>query len=279
MELTGMDVHDLLLPLAEKTMRLYREGNLDEAQRAGEAFWTQVPQPPTTDGERLASQLSLMIARRAVPVDRAEARIWIGRARDAYGAESAPGVAMCDFVEATILFAENRLPEARTLFARAVDVIGPKAFADSDPEYKAFYFGEGDTPPVGGTAEELAERGEALSDAGRFAEAVAVWRQALAVTDPEDRDTFLWLHASIGDAQFLLGNHREAYDSMQEALKTGGNENPFVWLRLGQAAFELGLAKPATDALLSAYMLEGDEIFEDEDPKYRQSLVDQGLIS
>ena len=65
----------------------------------------------------------------------------------------------------------------------------------------------------------------------------------------------------------------------QEALKIGGTGNPFVWLRLGQSAFELGNAKQATDALLSAYMLEGDEIFEDEDPKYRGSLVQQGLIS
>lgn len=272
MELTGMDVHDRLLPLAEEAMRHYREGNLDAARRAGEAFWAQIPQPPTTDGERLASQLSLVIARRAVPVDLTEARTWLGRAREAYGTGSAPGVAMCDFVEATILFAENRLPEARTLFARALDVIGPKAFADSDPRYKAFYFVEDDTQPAGETSEELAERGETLSDAGRFAEAVAVWRQALAVTDPEDEGTHLWLHASIGDALFLLGRHLDACDALQEALKVGGNANPFVWLRLGQAAHELGDTARATEALLSAYMLEGDEIFEDEDPKYRRSL-------
>ena len=59
------------------------------------------------------------------------------------------------------------------------------------------------------------------------------------------------------------------------AVTVGGTGNPFVWLRLGQAAFELGMDKQATDALLSAYMLEGDEIFEDEEPKLVNAVLDR----
>lgn len=279
MELTGMDTFQRLLPLAESASTLFEEHRLDEARRVGEEFWKQVPRPGVTDGEHLASQLSIDVARSAVrggyPAD---ARTWVARARDAYGPDSSGGY-QCDFVEGTILFAEGRLAEARSFFARAVEMAGPTVFTQEDPRYKDLYHGTAANAPAGATAEELSEKGEQLCEADRFEEAIAVWRQAIAVADPADTDTHLWLNASIGDAQFQLGLHREAYDSMQEALKSGGNANPFVWLRLGQAAYELGETKRATDALLSAYMLEGDRIFEEEDPRYRQSLADQGLIS
>lgn len=277
--LTGMETLDQLTPLAERAMALYREGDVEAARSAGEEFWDRVPQPPQTDGERLAAQLSLIIARRAVPVSTRDATRWLERAREAYGAGSTGGQAQCDFVAGTIAFGEGRLPEARAFFDKAVAVTGPKAFDEEDPKYKAFFDGAASPAAGGSSAQELAEQGEEASDAGNFAKAVTLWQQALAAADPADEDLAFWLYASIGDAQFQLGDYSAAYASEQEALKIGGTGNPFVWLRLGQSAFELGNAKQATDALLSAYMLEGDEIFEDEDPKYRDSLVQQGLIS
>lgn len=277
--LTGMETLDQLTPLAERAMALYREGDVEAARSAGEEFWDRVPQPPQTDGERLAAQLSLIIARRAVPVSTRDATRWHERAREAYGAGSTGGQAQCDFVAGTIAFDEGRLPEARAFFDKAVAVTGPKAFDEEDPKYKAFFDGAASPAAGGSSAQELAEQGEEASDAGNFAKAVTLWQQALAAADPADEDLAFWLYASIGDAQFQLGDYSAAYASEQEALKIGGTGNPFVWLRLGQSAFELGNAKQATDALLSAYMLEGDEIFEDEDPKYRGSLVQQGLIS
>lgn len=276
--LTGMETLDRLTPLAEKAMASYREGNVEAARIAGEEFWAQVPQPPTTDGEQLAAQLSLTIARRAVQASTDDAARWLERARGAYGEASVGGQAMCDFVAGAIAFNRDDLDQARAFFERAVSVTGPSAFDDEDPRYKAFFDGDG-AQAGGSSARELADKGEELSDAGRFAEAVAVWQQALSAADPGDDELLFWLHASTGDAQFQLGDFAAALASEQEALKLGGTGNPFVWLRLGQAAFELGNAKQASDALLSAYMLDGDEIFEDEDPKYRSSLVEQGLIS
>lgn len=276
--LTGMETLDRLTPLAEKAMASYREGDVEAARTAGEEFWAQVPQPPTTDGEQLAAQLSLTIARRAVQASTDDAARWLERARGAYGEASTGGQAMCDFVAGAIAFNRDDLDQARAFFERAVSVTGPSVFDDEDPRYQAFFDGAG--PQTGEiSARELADKGEELSDAGSFAEAVAVWQQALSAADPGDDELLFWLHASIGDAQFQLGDFAAAYASEQGALKVGGTGNPFVWLRLGQAAFELGNVKQASDALLSAYMLDGDEIFEDEDPKYRSSLVEQGLIS
>lgn len=276
--LTGMETLDELTPLAETAMALYREGDADAARAAGEEFWARVPQSPQSDGERLASQLSLMIARRAVPSSTADAALWLERARAAYGSQSVGGQAMCDFVAGAIAFHESRLTQARHFFERAIAVTGPSAFDGEDPGYKAFLDGGSTEPAAEGSPIELAERGEELSDAGHFDEAIHLWRQAVAGADPADDDLALWLHASIGDAQFQLGDFAAAYASGQAALKVG-TDNAFVWLRLGQAALELGELTRATDALLSAYTLAGEEIFEDEDPKFLACLVERGLIS
>lgn len=279
MELTGMAEHERVAMIAEEAMRLWRAGDGAAATQVGELFWSEVPEQPVTDGDHLSQQLSLMIAGRAAPVDQVAARRWLLRARAAYGEDSVGGVAMCDFVEGRIAFEESQPQRAREFFERAVSILGPRTFAGEDPKYKAFFYGVTPTPAPELSVADLAEQGEELCDAGNYAQAVVVWRQALAVADPDDEETLLWLHASIGDAQFQAGEFRPAYDSQQQALLCGGTGNPFVWLRSGQAAFELGDLDAAAEALLSAYLLEGDEIFEDEDPKYRHLLVERSLIS
>ena len=60
-----------------------------------------------------------------------------------------------------------------------------------------------------------------------------------------------------------------ALDYLFEVLKCPeGLGNPFVSLRLGQCFYEKGNIDKAKDYLLQAYMLEGTDIFEDEDEKY-----------
>ena len=44
-----------------------------------------------------------------------------------------------------------------------------------------------------------------------------------------------------------------------------GLGNGYVWLRLGDALREQGRDKEALEAYTSAYMVEGDELFEGED--------------
>ncbi len=44
--------------------------------------------------------------------------------------------------------------------------------------------------------------------------------------------------------------------------------NPAVHLRLGEVYFELENFEKAADELARAYMAEGKDVFEDEDPKY-----------
>ena len=47
-----------------------------------------------------------------------------------------------------------------------------------------------------------------------------------------------------------------------------GHDNPFVQLRLRETLFELGDMEGAKEHLLRSYMLEGIDIFEEENSKY-----------
>lgn len=174
-------------------------------------------------------------------------------------------------------YAEGNTDEARALFGKSVKVMGPKIFDGRDSAYREFFEGGA---PAQSSADfaQLAEQGDDLMEEGDPAGAIRIWQSALEKVAPSDSENLIWFNTSIGDAQFEMGDYEDAWSSLQSALRAGGNDNPFVWLRLGQVAFELGNSKQAGDALMSAYMLAGDEIFDDEHPKYRQWLVDQGLI-
>lgn len=85
-------------------------------------------------------------------------------------------------------------------------------------------------------------------------------------------------HASLGDALFALNRYEQANAACGQALLAGGTGECFVWLRKGQALVELGQVEAGVEALTSAHMLMGDEVFDEQDPKYRQLLVDRGII-
>lgn len=47
-----------------------------------------------------------------------------------------------------------------------------------------------------------------------------------------------------------------------------GLDNPFIYVRIGECFYELNNFKQAQDYLIRAYMLDGEEVFSDADPKY-----------
>ncbi|MFC5445227.1 tetratricopeptide repeat protein [Rhizobium halophytocola] len=120
-------------------------------------------------------------------------------------------------------------------------------------------------------------------DAGDAEGALTVWTEALALL-PEPRrrwEALLWLNASIGDAERERGNIEAALAAFEEAAASAGMEgvtNPFVLWGIGACLYDLGRVEEATDPLPRAYMLEGEEIFEDSDPRYLEHLRQRGLI-
>lgn len=125
--------------------------------------------------------------------------------------------------------------------------------------------------------DELAEEGNKYFDNNEYDKALEIWKRALdLIPEPKKRiSETVWFLTSIGDIYFLQGKYEEAFDNFEDArnnLSEEGINNPFILLRLGQSAFELEKKELATENLLRAYMLEGKEIFEEDDKKYFEFL-------
>src|SRR5262249_55742751 len=85
----------------------------------------------------------------------------------------------------------------------------------------------------------------------------------------EDWDAATWVLAAIGDAHYFAQDYESALSALRNAVKCpDGLGNPFIHLRLGQCYFELGEMRKAEDELTRALMGAGNEIFEEEHPKY-----------
>jgi tetratricopeptide (TPR) repeat protein len=123
----------------------------------------------------------------------------------------------------------------------------------------------------------LSEEGNELADEEKYEEALEKFCDALKLipTPKIDWEASMWLYASIGDMYFSLEKYQEASDSFFDALNCpDGQANAFVHLRLGESLFETKQKDKAKEHLLQAYMLDGEEIFSEEDPKYFQLIKD-----
>ncbi len=123
--------------------------------------------------------------------------------------------------------------------------------------------------------ENLCEIGEQFLGGAKYQQALEHYRAALKlVPEPvEEHDATLWIQAAIGDCYFLMGQYRESANASLISLSfPKALENPFIHLRLGQSFFEIGETEKAADSLARAYLLEGAQIFKDEDPKYFEFL-------
>jgi len=119
------------------------------------------------------------------------------------------------------------------------------------------------------------EKGNHEMDEERYNAAADWFQKAYAVLpEPkEDWEATGYITASLGDAYFSAGKFKEAKEQLEIAHEFYGDENsnPFVLLRLGETYFELGDQDKALGYLLSAYKMEGQQLFED-DNKYLKFL-------
>lgn len=117
----------------------------------------------------------------------------------------------------------------------------------------------------------LGEQGEALSETGNFIEAIVKYKNALQlVPNPKyEWEASTWIYSALGDTYYLNNQFSDALTFLFETLKCpNGLKNPFIFLRIGECFYELDNNDKAKEYLLQAYMLEGENIFSDEDPKY-----------
>ena len=125
--------------------------------------------------------------------------------------------------------------------------------------------------------QELCECGDDLTDLEQYEDAIEKYTQALNLI-PEPKyyyEASTWVYTAIGDALFYLENYNQALNMFQEALKCpNGIGNPFILVRIGECFFETDSLDNAKNYLLQAYMVEGEEIFENEDEKYFEVIRD-----
>jgi tetratricopeptide (TPR) repeat protein len=121
----------------------------------------------------------------------------------------------------------------------------------------------------------LCAKGDACAERGDYEAALKLyWKAWDALPDPKtDYEAATWILAVIGDANFLSGDFEAGRDNLSNAMHCpDGIGNPFLHLRLGQCQFELGNLDRAADELTRAMMGAGEEILQDDDPKYWEFL-------
>ena len=119
--------------------------------------------------------------------------------------------------------------------------------------------------------ESLVASGDALAHELRYEEALSRYKEAWSlIPEPKHEwEASRRVLAAIGDTHFLTGAFETAVEALSEALLCpGGLGDAFIHLRIGQCEFELGDLDFAAEHLIQAYEREGDDIFQDEDPKY-----------
>lgn len=123
----------------------------------------------------------------------------------------------------------------------------------------------------------LCSIGDELAADEKFDDALDKYMEALEyVPDPKENwEASTWIYAAIGDAYFYMDKYSEAKNSFFDALNCPeGMGNPFIHLRIGQCFYELNNIDRARDSLIKAYMLGGNDIFQDEDYEYFKVIKD-----
>ena len=118
--------------------------------------------------------------------------------------------------------------------------------------------------------QRFSAEGDSFAENRAYEEAISKYNEAWGLV-PEPKNKWrasTWLLTAIGDACFLSGYYQSGIEALNYALHCPEGVNPFIHLRLGQCALEKGNIEEAAEHLTRAYMLEGKEIFSQEDNKY-----------
>jgi tetratricopeptide (TPR) repeat protein len=108
--------------------------------------------------------------------------------------------------------------------------------------------------------------------------ALDFYQQALKkVPDPKhDWKISFHLYTAMGNVYFNMHDFENAVYCYNQALQCpDGTVAGHVWLSLGQAYCEIDETEKAKDALVNACMLEGKEIFNDDNQEYFQLIKDK----
>ncbi|HEY0984989.1 MULTISPECIES: tetratricopeptide repeat protein [unclassified Schlesneria] len=133
-------------------------------------------------------------------------------------------------------------------------------------------------PDIRMMIDQLCQKGDKFAQIDQLHDALDQYEAAweLLPNPKQQWPAATWILMAAGDIYFTHRHFGPARDALREALDApGGEDNEFLWLRLGQSLFELGDLNGAAAALETAWHLNGEELFVDEDPKYLTFLKTQ----
>lgn len=119
--------------------------------------------------------------------------------------------------------------------------------------------------------DQLCQKGDKFAQIDQLDDALDQYEAAWELLpDPKNQwPAATWILMAAGDIYFGHRHFVAARNALREAIESpGGEDNEFLWLRLGQSLFELDDLNGAADALEMALQLNGEDLFADEDPKY-----------
>jgi len=131
------------------------------------------------------------------------------------------------------------------------------------------------TAEIQAKAESLMQQGDSFKERSQYRDALKAYMEVYAaLPDPkEDWDMAILLFNKLGDCHFELQEYGAAdYFYNQVLLCDDGLGIAEAWLGIGKSRFELGDMTKAREALLSAYMLGGEEVYIHKDDKYLKFL-------
>ncbi|MGO4289143.1 tetratricopeptide repeat protein [Chitinophaga sp. RAB17] len=182
-----------------------------------------------------------------------------------------------EFMLGKAFYENGSMTEAEQYLNIAMQKSGGRVFEGADEKYLHVFQGlasvveESLPDEVYEKIETLSEEGNVLADEENYDAALAKFTEALQLL-PEPKhewEASTWLNASIGDMLFFKADYSAAANSFFDALNgPDAQAVGFVQLRLGECLYELKQEEQALEHLLRAYMLEGAEIFTEEDPRY-----------
>ncbi|WP_128102984.1 hypothetical protein [Paenibacillus sp. DCT19] len=123
----------------------------------------------------------------------------------------------------------------------------------------------------------LCNEGDAHSEEGELDQAIRKYLTALNLVPVPKHvwEASTWIYTALGDAYFINEEYEFAKNNYFNALNCpDGISNPLILLNLGESLVECGEINRAKEYLLKAYMLEGYEIFSEEDEKYYELIKD-----
>ena len=121
----------------------------------------------------------------------------------------------------------------------------------------------------------ICEHADTLSKKREYDFAISKYFEALGlIPDPKkDYVEATFIYTSIGETYWKLRDYHNAGAQFLKALRSvGGDRSARINLRLGQCLYECGEIERSAAYMCQAYMIDGEDAFDGEDPKYFESI-------